>query len=193
MFAVGFRTPWLRAAVAALACAVLTGPAAGCGGDGGGPRTAGEILTGRTDGEGRPYRQVPEEDAPEIGVVVQPDGARPGGWDVRIRVRHFRLSPEGTPADAVRGRGYARLFLDSHPLARLRTTTYRLPPTRLARGTHHLTARLYADDHTVWAVDGEPVEATADLTASDAEPFPGTSPDLTASDADRSPGAGLVG
>lgn len=172
MIPVTFRTPWLRAAATALACAVLTAPAAGCGSDGDGPRTAGEVVAERTDDEGRPYREISGEDAPEIGVVVQPDGARPGGWDVRIRVRHFRLSPEGTPAEAVRGRGYARLSLDGRPLARLRTTAYRLPPTRLARGTHHLTARLYADDHTVWAVEGEPVEATADLTASGAEPSP---------------------
>ncbi|MEU6394258.1 hypothetical protein [Streptomyces sp. NPDC046939] len=174
-----FRTPWVRAAVAGLTCAVLTGPAAGCGSDDDGTRTAGEVRTDRTDDEGRPYREVPEEDAPEIGVVVQPDEARAGGWDVRIRVRNFRLTPEsspkGSPADAVRGRGYARLYLDGRPLASLRTTAYRLPPTRLARGTHHLTARLYADDHTVWAVDGEPVEATADLTASGAEPSPGAS------------------
>ena len=44
-------------------------------------------------------------------------------------------------------------------------TSKMLEPTMI-RGTHHLTARLYADDHTVWAVADKPVEATADLTAS---------------------------
>ncbi|MET9829941.1 hypothetical protein ABZ078_11600 [Streptomyces sp. NPDC006385] len=37
------------------------------------------------------------------------------------------------------------------------------------RGTHHVTVQLHADDGTVWAVDGTPVESTADLTASGAE------------------------
>ncbi|MEV1022657.1 hypothetical protein [Streptomyces sp. NPDC050264] len=168
------RTQQARAAAAAtlLACALLTG-LAGCGSDGGGPRHVGTVLDS-TDDEGGRYRQIPKKDAPEIGVVVQPDAAPPGGWDIRIRIRHFRLTPKGTPAHAVHGRGYVQLYLDGHRLARLRTTDHRLPATRVTRGTHHVTARLYADDHTVWAVDGEPLEATADLTASGAETDPPT-------------------
>jgi hypothetical protein len=157
--------PALRAAAAALlTCALLAG-AVGCGTDGGGQRQAGEVLS-RTDAEGHHYRRVPAEDAPEIGLIVKPRTGPAGGWEVRIWVRRFRLSPHGTPARAVQHRGYARLYLDGRRLARLRAVDYRLPGTRLHRGTHHLTARLYADDHTVWAVADKPVEATADLTAS---------------------------
>ncbi|MFJ8822202.1 hypothetical protein ACIREE_10505 [Streptomyces sp. NPDC102467] len=166
------RTPRARAAAAAtlLACALLTG-LAGCGSEDGGPRQVGTVLD-HADDEGSRYRQIPKKDAPEVGIVVQPYADKddpPGGWDIRIRVRHFRLTPQGTPTDAVHGRGYVQLYLDGHRLARLRGTDYRLPGTRVTRGTHHVTARLYADDHTVWAVEGEPVEATADLTASGAE------------------------
>ncbi|MER5443653.1 hypothetical protein [Streptomyces sp. NPDC002790] len=157
--------PSLRAAAAALlTCALLAG-VAGCGGDGGGPRQVGEVLE-HTDAAGHHYRRVPDEGAPEIGLIVKPRTGPAGGWEVRIWVRHFRLSPHGTPTRAVEGRGYARLYLDGRHLARLRAVDYRLPGTRLHRGTHHLTARLYADDHTVWAVANKPVEATADLTAS---------------------------
>ncbi|WP_425835713.1 hypothetical protein [Streptomyces fractus] len=165
--------PSLRApAVALLTCALLAG-AAGCGdgGDGrggrddGGPRRVGEVLS-RTDAEGHHYRRVPEEGAPEVGLIVKPQTGPAGGWEVRVRVRRFRLSPPGTPARAVEGHGYVRLYLDGRFLARPRSVDYRLPGTRLHRGTHHLTARLYADDHTVWAVADKPVEATADLTAS---------------------------
>ncbi|MGY0022877.1 hypothetical protein ACVHNB_28445 [Streptomyces sp. YJ-C3] len=161
------RRPQARAVAVLLTCALLAG-LAGCGDDGEGPRRIGTVLD-RTDDQGRRYRQVPAEGAPEIGIVVQPDAAPSGGWDVRIRVRHFRLSPQDAPADAVHGRGYVQLYLDGKRLARLRAADYRLPGGRVTRGTHHLTARLYADDHTVWAVDGRPVEATADLTASGAE------------------------
>ncbi|WP_327664102.1 MULTISPECIES: hypothetical protein [unclassified Streptomyces] len=157
--------PALRAAAAALlTCALLAG-AVGCGADDNGPREAGEVLS-RTDAEGHHYRRVPTEDAPEIGLIVKPQTGPAGGWEVRIWVRRFRLSPHGTPARAVERRGYARLYLDGRRLARLRAVDYRLPGTRLHRGTHHLTARLYADDHTVWAVADKPVQATADLTAS---------------------------
>ncbi|MFF3494260.1 hypothetical protein ACFYWS_23235 [Streptomyces sp. NPDC002795] len=160
--------PSLRAAATALlTCALLAG-VAGCGGDGGeagGPRNAGEVLS-RTDSAGHHYRRIPTEGAPGIGLIVKPQTGPAGGWEVRIWVRRFRLSPHGTPARAVEGRGYARLYLDGRRLARLRAVDYRLPGTRLHRGTHRLTARLYADDHTVWAVADKPVEATADVTAS---------------------------
>ncbi|MET9495984.1 hypothetical protein [Streptomyces sp. NPDC006552] len=164
------RTPCARATAALLACAVLTG-LAGCGGDADRPRRAGTLLD-RTDDEGHRYRQVRGEGAPEVAVVVQPDADPARGWYLRVRVRHFRLSPAGTPAVAVRGRGYVQLSLDGHRLSRLRGAAYRLPAARLSRGTHHVTARLHADDHTVWAVEGKPVEATADLTASGAEAAP---------------------
>lgn len=155
----------VRAAVAPLlACALLAG-AAGCGDGDGGRRNTGEVID-RTDDEGRHYRRVPDEDAPEVGVIVKPRTGPAGGWDVRIWIRHFRFGARDAPARAVAGRGYARLYLDGRCLARLRAVDYRLPGDRVGRGTHHLTARLYADDHTVWAVADEPVEATADLTAS---------------------------
>ncbi|MEV3854649.1 hypothetical protein AB0J38_10025 [Streptomyces sp. NPDC050095] len=163
------RTPRTRAAAALLACALLTG-LAGCGDDDG-PRHVGKVLE-HTDDEGRHYRQISDKNAPEVELVVKADENPADGWDVRVRVRHFRLSPAGTPETAVRGRGTIQLYLDDKLLARLRVVDYRLPGARVSRGTHHLTARLYADDHTVWAVDGKPVEATADLTASGAETAP---------------------
>ncbi|WP_306319339.1 MULTISPECIES: hypothetical protein [unclassified Streptomyces] len=161
------RIPRLRALAAALlTCALLAGGAGCGGGDGdGGPRHVGEVLD-RTDSEGHHYRRIPEKGAPEVGLIVKPVTGPAGGWDVRIWVRRFRLSPEGTPARAVHGRGYALLYLDGRRIARLRAVDHRIPGSRLSRGTHHLTARLYADDHTVWAVAEDPVEATADLTAS---------------------------
>ncbi|MGW2344109.1 hypothetical protein [Streptomyces sp. NPDC001661] len=157
--------PSLRPAAAALLTCALIAGAAGCGDGGDGPRPAGEVLS-RTDGAGHHYRRVPEKGAPEIGLIVKPRTGPAGGWDVRIWVRRFRLSPHGTPARAVERRGYARLYLDGRCLARLRAVDYRLPGSRVHRGTHQLTARLYADDHTVWAVADKPVQATADLTAS---------------------------
>lgn len=40
----------------------------------------------------------------------------------------------------------------------------------MRRGTHQVSVRLHADDDTVWAVDGEPVGSTADITVSDPGP-----------------------
>ncbi|GAA3995405.1 hypothetical protein GCM10022384_48460 [Streptomyces marokkonensis] len=170
-------------AVLAVCVLLLTG-SVGCGsGDTGGTGEpeAGESATpvGRlldaTDEAGRRYREVDEEHAPEVGVEVQPDAD--DSWDVRLTVRDFRFSPAGTEAKAVAGRGVAHLFLDGDLLTRLRGPDHRLAADLVPRGTHQLTVRLYADDGTVWAVDGEPVESTADITASDAEPTEATRPE----------------
>jgi hypothetical protein len=183
---------WTRGLLAALAVCALLGGSAGCGaGDARGQHNGsnenssspvGKVLD-HTDEKGRHYREVDKRNAPEVGVEVQPDSDE-DSWTVRLTLRHFRLSPSGTRPVAVAGRGLVRLYLDGRLLARLRTTEYRLS-AELARGTHHVTARLYADDGTLWAVDGEPVERTADITASG----DGTEPPSTESASPTASGA----
>ncbi len=162
-------------------CVLVPAGLAGCGSGGDArerqdsPAPVGRLLDDR-DQQGRAYREVEPEGAPDVGVEVQPDAA--GAWDVRLTVRNFRFSPAGTTPRASAGRGLAHLYVDGRLVARLRAPQYRLAADLVPRGTHHVTARLHADDGTVWVVDGEPVESTADITAS--RPGPG----------ERSPGSG---
>ncbi|GGT17128.1 hypothetical protein GCM10010259_58200 [Streptomyces daghestanicus] len=182
---------WTRRGFAALAvCVLLLTGSAGCGtSDTDGPeRPAVTAAAGRllddTDEDGRRLREVGREDAPEVGIEVQPEAD--GDWRVRLTVRGFRFSPAGTPAEAVAGRGLAYLYVDGALVARLRDPAHRLAAGLVPRGTHHVTARLYADDGTVWAVDGEPVENTADITASgvtDAADAPSPADDPSPADA----------
>ncbi|MEV0637120.1 hypothetical protein AB0I77_19615 [Streptomyces sp. NPDC050619] len=175
---------WTRGLLAALAvCVLLLTGSASCGsGDaqgrgsetnGASPSPVGKVLDS-TDEEGRHLREVKEKHAPEVGIEVQPGSE--SGWNVRLTVRNFRFSPAGTKPKAVAGRGIARLFVNDRPITSLRTSEYRLSARYVPHGTHHVTARLYADDGTVWAVDGEPVESTADITASVAESAPEATP-----------------
>jgi hypothetical protein len=166
-------TSWTRRTLAALAAAVLLPlGAAACasghhGGGGISPSPVGKILDD-TDDTGRHLREVGTKDAPQVAVEVTPDPA--GGWDVRLTFRHFRCSPPGSGTTAVAGRGLVHLFLDGHRIARLRSRDHHLPDGLVPHGTHHVTARLYADDGTVWAVHGKPVQSTADITVSDPDP-----------------------
>ncbi|MFI2415548.1 hypothetical protein [Streptomyces sp. NPDC018947] len=172
---------WTRGASAALAvCVLLLTGSAGCGSrgreepvTGTTPTSAGRLLD-RTDEDGRRYREAHAGRPPEVGIEVEP--AAGDGWDVRLTVRAFRFSPRGTPARAVPGRGVAHLFVDGDLVTRLRGPRHRLAAGLVPRGTHRVTARLYADDGTVWAVGGEPVESTADVTASHARPAGATEP-----------------
>ncbi|MFJ9630296.1 hypothetical protein ACIRU8_21555 [Streptomyces sp. NPDC101175] len=170
---------WSRALLTAFAvCALLLGGSAGC--DSGGargragervsPSPVGKVLD-HTDEQGRHYREVNKKGAPEVRVEVEPD-ATDDSWDVRLTVHDFRFSPAGAKPVAVAGRGTVRLLVDGRTVARLRVPEYRLASGLVPHGTHHVTARLYADDGTVWAVHGKPVESTADITASAAQATP---------------------
>ncbi|MFJ2394355.1 MULTISPECIES: nuclear transport factor 2 family protein [unclassified Streptomyces] len=171
---------WKRGLLAALAVCVLLGGPAGCGsgdGHGRGERVSaspvGRLLDG-TDEEGRHYREVDKKNAPEVAIEVQPDSDY--GWDVRLSVHHFHFSPAGARTRALAGRGVALLYLDGRTIATLRTVEHHLAGGLVPRGTHHVTARLYADDRTVWAVHGKPVQSTADITASASAPTHGSAP-----------------
>lgn len=194
------RTRTLPAAlvVCVLVLAGIASCASGSGDRDGGavsPSPVGEVLED-TDEEGRHYREIDEEDAPEVGIEVQPAGHRRDdaddsadageetgrgegrdGWTVRLTLRNFTLSPAGTAPRAVKNRGLVYLYVDGILVHRLRTPDCELPASLVPRGTHTVTARLHADDGTVWAVDGEPVESSADITASGAETAPGPQPD----------------
>lgn len=165
--------PWTRRTLAALAvCVLLPLGAAGCATGHArqgarSPSPAGKVLGG-TDEVGRHLREADKKNAPEVGVEVRPDAR--DGWDVRLTFRHFRCSAPGAGRTAVTGQGLAYLFVDGHEAARLRSRDYHLTGRLVPHGTHHVTARLYADDGTVWAVHGRPVESTADITVSDPEP-----------------------
>ncbi|TXS77858.1 hypothetical protein [Streptomyces sp. sk2.1] len=132
----------------------------------------GRLLTA-DDGSGNRLREVDAEGAPAVTVAVRRDSE--DGWNVRLTVRDFRFTPDSVGGAALLGRGHARLFLDGRPLARVYGSWYHLPASlvRGAGGGTGLTARLYADDHTAWAVNGAPVQATASLAASSAKPAPG--------------------
>ncbi|WP_419249553.1 hypothetical protein [Streptomyces griseorubiginosus] len=183
---------WTRGLLAALAvCVVLVTGSVSCGASGAKEHKEGTSVSpvGKvlddTDQEGRHYREVDKDSAPEVGIEVQP--ATDDCWSVRLTVENFDFSPSNTKAEAVPGRGVAVLFVDDRPVTTLRTPDYRLAAAYVPQGTHKVTARLYADDGTVWAVDGDPVESTADVTAS--EPQPSTSTGGGTPGAESVPGA----
>ncbi|MFF7665183.1 hypothetical protein, partial [Streptomyces canus] len=182
---------WTRGLLALLAvCVLLVTGSVSCGADGAQKNKDGQSVSpvGKvlddTDHEGRHYREVDKGNAPDVGIVVQPD-TDDDSWSVRLTVENFTFSPAATKTKAVSGHGVAVLFVDDRPVTTLRAPSYHLATAYVPQGTHTVTARLYADDGTVWAVDGAPVESTADVTASEPQP--------TGSDASESGPRGSAG
>ncbi|MFI6643352.1 hypothetical protein [Streptomyces sp. NPDC050504] len=168
------RGEWAPTRRAALVAVALALAAAGCGESEGSERSpetgrrvtsgpAGKLLETR-DAAGHRLRQVDKAGAPEVRLTVQPDSE--DGWNLQLAPKGFRFTPESIGGPARPGRGYAWLLIDDRPLARVYGPWFHLPGDAVAKGTHTLAVRLSADDHTVWAVSGKPVEGTAQLTAS---------------------------
>ncbi|OEJ35555.1 hypothetical protein [Streptomyces subrutilus] len=171
------RGPAVLALVLLLVCAVATG----CGGRATThhkPGTTHEQASGNTgtlltadDGAGHRLREVPAEGAPEVRLTARPDSE--DGWNLQLTVKNFRFTPDSAGGAALPGAGHAHLELDGRKLARLYGPWFHLPAAQVPEGTHTLTVRLYADDHTAWAVSGKPVEGTTPLTAEAAPGRPG--------------------
>ncbi|MCT4357362.1 hypothetical protein M5362_30115 [Streptomyces sp. Je 1-79] len=134
------------------------------------PGTSHEEATGGSgtllatkDEAGHRLREVPAEGAPSVRVETRPDTE--GGWNVHLVVERFRFTPESVGGAAIPGRGYARLLVDGSEGERAYGPWHHVPA-----GARTLTVRLHADDHTVWAVKGKPVEVAVPLAGAPTTP-----------------------
>ncbi|MEV6249231.1 hypothetical protein AB0M38_23930 [Streptomyces sp. NPDC051742] len=129
--------------------------------------SSGTLLPARDEG-GHRLRELPAADAPAVRAEARPDSE--GGWNIHLTVERFRFTPESTGGAALPGRGHARLLVDGRETARLYGPWGYVPA-----GGRTLTVRLHADDHTVWAAAGAPVQTTVRLDTTPAS-SPPTSP-----------------
>ncbi|MGW3558220.1 hypothetical protein ACWDNT_12765 [Streptomyces sp. NPDC000963] len=126
---------------------------------------SGTLLPARDETGGHRLRELPAAEAPTVRAEVRPDSE--GGWNVHLTVERFLFTPESTGGAAVPGRGHARLLVDGRETGRLYGPWGYVPA-----GARTLTVRLHADDHTVWAVDGAPVQTTVPLAGAPATSAP---------------------
>lgn len=184
---IGVRPAGRRVAVLVGGVLAVAMSAVGCGGlptthhkPGTGHQEAsagsGTLLTARDEG-GHRLREVPAEGAPAVRAEARPDTE--GGWNIHLAVERFHFTPESIGGAAIPGRGHARLLVDGKETGRAYGPWHHIPP-----GARTVTVRLHADDHTVWAVAGKPVEATLRLgatnnTAPTPTPTPGRTIEIT--------------
>jgi hypothetical protein len=160
------RSSRAKAAAVSLATALAL---SACGGSPpAGEQTQKQLSEGQLlsveSADGHRLREVPAQQAPTVSLEVTEDPA--SGWNVHVVTGDFQFAPERL--GQVRPQeGHAHLFLDGEKIARLYGAWYHLSDARVPAGKHELSVSLNANDHTVWAVDGEAIKATTTVTGSE--------------------------
>ena len=108
---------------------------------------------------------VKAEDAPTVDFIVEEDTK--SGWNIKIITSKFRFAPENVNKENVPGEGHAHLYVDGEKVARVYGEYYHYPEE--FDGTKTFEVELNANDHSVYTVDGEKINATIQVSHNHSE------------------------
>jgi hypothetical protein len=152
--------------VGLLAAVLIGGVLSGCADDddqdgGGEPGAVGVVV--EQEFLGHRLRDVPAEQAPTVELEARADPH--GGWNLHLSTQRFTFTPpDHSGGQARAGRGHAHVYVDEQKFSRAYGEWFFLPAAAVGDGEHTVLVTLNADDHTVWAADGQPVTAEATVT-----------------------------
>jgi hypothetical protein len=98
-----------------------------------------------------------DQPIPTIAIVVHPDPV--SGWNLEIRTTNFRFAPETVNQDHVPNQGHGHLYINGEKVSRVYGPWLHLPT--LPPGRNEITVELNANNHQVFAYDGNKIAATA--------------------------------
>jgi hypothetical protein len=108
---------------------------------------------------------VDSENAPTIDFVVEEDTK--SGWNITLTTTNFVFAPENVNEAPVVGEGHAHLYVDDVKIARLYGPYFHYDKN--FDGSKVFRVELNANDHSVYAVDGEPIDKEVTVTHSHSE------------------------
>ena len=150
-------TLWRRLWTAVLALIVLV-PIACSGGD-----TA--TANGDHHDHGSSVEVAEGVPVPTISIEVSEDPVE--GWNLRVHTTDFAIVPENVSTAHVDGEGHMHLYIDGEKVSRLYGEWHHIGA--LAPGEHEVRVELSANDHSAMAVDGDIIDATAVIVASETD------------------------
>ena len=106
--------------------------------------------------------EVAAENAPAVQVLAEEDEL--GGWNVTLVTENFEFTPTAVNEEDVEGTGHAHIWVDGEKIGRVYSNYYHLPS--LGAGEHEITVTLNTNMHMDYAVDGEEVRGTINVTES---------------------------
>ncbi len=101
---------------------------------------------------------------PQIEISVTPDPK--AGQNLQVTLTDFAISPESASTDAVDGEGHLHLYINGERKARFYNEWMHLS---LPAGEHVVEVEISANNHSAYAVDGEPIRAMAMVTVPESE------------------------
>jgi len=110
--------------------------------------------------------EVPADQAPKVELVVSEDAK--SGYNIKIITANFTFAPEKVNGENVVGEGHAHLYVDGQKIGRVYGEYYHYNGT--FEGTKTFRVTLNANDHSDYAIDGNLVEATVDVTHDSSNP-----------------------
>lgn len=109
--------------------------------------------------------EVPDGMAvPTIDIALAADPK--AGQNLRVSLTDFVISPENASTEPVDGEGHLHLYIDGERQGRFYNEWMHLS---LEPGERVVEVEVSANDHSAYAVDGEPIRAMATITVPDAE------------------------
>lgn len=97
---------------------------------------------------------------PSVNLVAHKDSV--GGWNLNITTQNFRFAPQNAGNENVPGEGHAHLFVDDIKVARVYGNWFHLGA--LPEGEHTIEVTLNTNDHANYAVNGETIAASVEVT-----------------------------
>jgi hypothetical protein len=94
---------------------------------------------------------------PTLSFTLTP-GA-PDGWYLHIVTSHFTFTPQNINGAPVADEGHAHLYIDG-ALTVVLGPYFHIPAAMMPPGKHTITVSLNANDHSVFAYQGNTIQAT---------------------------------
>lgn len=108
---------------------------------------------------------TPIDGTAAMSVEIMAHADAKSGYNINVNVTDLVLSGEGTDSSHVEGQGYAILSINGEYHNRLYTDWLNIPA--LEQGVHTITVTLFANDHSPYHWNGEPIETSIIVEASD--------------------------
>ncbi|WP_052745564.1 hypothetical protein [Allosalinactinospora lopnorensis] len=112
--------------------------------------------------EEHPLLETSADEAPSVELKAEPDTYN--GWNLRLLTENFEFTPEDIGDEARDGAGHGHLYINGEKYMRVYSEWAHLPAAAVPEGEHVLVMTLNANDHSTWAVDGQPIQAETQVT-----------------------------